>query len=233
MDRTDWHILDESAVRCPAVDRRVGRRVSLSAPSTGDRVRRLQDSGVVTGYHAHVDPAAVGRSVRAFVRMQCYGPTCVLRDPAVAAWPEVLTMHRVTGVDCTVMLVAVDDIAAFQALLDRLADYGRPRAAWSSRTSWPGLPSVRCRPGREDGPRPGGMTMSERSDRVTLRFLAAPTDLGYSGTVDAGRVLEWIDKAGYALAVGGAAGTASRRTSGTCTSRARCSSASWSRRPRG
>ena len=42
--------------------------------------------------------------------------------------------------------------------------------------------------------------MSERSDRVTLRFLAAPTDLGYSGTVDAGRVLEWIDKAGYALA---------------------------------
>jgi 4-hydroxybenzoyl-CoA thioesterase len=42
--------------------------------------------------------------------------------------------------------------------------------------------------------------MADRSDVVTLRFLAAPTDLGYSGTVDAGRVLEWIDKAGYALA---------------------------------
>jgi 4-hydroxybenzoyl-CoA thioesterase len=42
--------------------------------------------------------------------------------------------------------------------------------------------------------------MTDRSDAVTLRFLAAPTDLGYSGTVDAGRVLEWIDKAGYALA---------------------------------
>lgn len=37
---------------------------------------------------------------------------------------------------------------------------------------------------------------------VTLRFLAAPNDIGYSGNVDAGRVLEWIDKAGYALAVG-------------------------------
>jgi acyl-CoA hydrolase len=42
--------------------------------------------------------------------------------------------------------------------------------------------------------------MVGRSDLETLRFLAAPTDLGYSGTVDAGRVLEWIDKAGYALA---------------------------------
>lgn len=44
----------------------------------------------------------------------------------------------------------------------------------------------------------GAMTGS--ADSVTLRFLAAPTDLGYSGSVDAGRVLEWIDKAGYALA---------------------------------
>jgi acyl-CoA hydrolase len=42
--------------------------------------------------------------------------------------------------------------------------------------------------------------MSGAADSVTLRFLAAPTDLGYSGSVDAGRVLEWIDKAGYALA---------------------------------
>ncbi|AUI52626.1 acyl-CoA thioesterase [Arthrobacter crystallopoietes] len=37
---------------------------------------------------------------------------------------------------------------------------------------------------------------------ITLRFLAAPTDVGYSGTVDAGTVLEWIDKAAYACAVG-------------------------------
>ena len=42
--------------------------------------------------------------------------------------------------------------------------------------------------------------METRKDHVTLRFLAAPTDRGYSGGVGAGRVLEWIDKAGYALA---------------------------------
>ncbi len=44
------------------------------------------------------------------------------------------------------------------------------------------------------------MCAMARDDSVTLRFLAAPTDRGYSGRVDAGRVLEWIDKAGYALA---------------------------------
>ncbi|BEP12686.1 Lrp/AsnC family transcriptional regulator [Acidothermaceae bacterium B102] len=129
MDRTDWAILAELQGDARVSTNELGRRVTLSAPSTGERVRRLVDSGVVTGYHAHVDPVRAGRAVRAFVRMQCYGATCVLRDPHVATWPEVLTMHRVTGVDCTVLFVAVEDIAAFQALLDRLADYGRPESS--------------------------------------------------------------------------------------------------------
>ena len=45
--------------------------------------------------------------------------------------------------------------------------------------------------------------MSENApNSVTLRFLAAPTDVGHSGSVDAGTVLEWVDKAAYAAAVG-------------------------------
>jgi acyl-CoA hydrolase len=44
--------------------------------------------------------------------------------------------------------------------------------------------------------------MSTRADEMTLRFLAAPTDAGYSGNVGGGTALEWIDKAGYACAVG-------------------------------
>ena len=47
-----------------------------------------------------------------------------------------------------------------------------------------------------------------RQHELTLRFLAAPTNVGYSGNVDAGVVLEWIDKAGYALAVGWCSGYA-------------------------
>jgi 4-hydroxybenzoyl-CoA thioesterase len=44
--------------------------------------------------------------------------------------------------------------------------------------------------------------MASGRRELTLRFLAAPTDAGYSGTVGGGRVLEWIDKAGYAAAAG-------------------------------
>src|SRR4051812_47779510 len=44
--------------------------------------------------------------------------------------------------------------------------------------------------------------MTGPREAITLRFMAAPTDAGYAGTVSAGRVLEWIDKAGYACAAG-------------------------------
>jgi acyl-CoA hydrolase len=44
--------------------------------------------------------------------------------------------------------------------------------------------------------------MATSAREITLRFLAAPTDAGYSGNVSGGRVSEWIDKAGYACAVG-------------------------------
>ena len=92
-------------------------------------MRRLEDSGVVVGYSARVDPVAAGRPVRAVVRMHCYGPTCLLRDPAVAQWPEVHALYRVTGEDCSVLLVACTDLAAFEALLDRLAAYGQPTSS--------------------------------------------------------------------------------------------------------
>lgn len=129
MDRVDWHILAEVQEDARLSFNALARRVRLSAPATADRVRRLQDTGVITGYRARVDPVRAGRPVRAFVRMQCYGPTCLLRDPAVREWPEVLQMHRVTGVDCSVLMVAVADMPAFEALLDRLADYGRPESS--------------------------------------------------------------------------------------------------------
>ena len=115
MDRVDWRILAELQGDGRLSFNELSRRVNLSPPAVADRVRRLQDSGVITGYHAQVDPVLAGRGVRAIVRMHCYGPTCVLRDPAVHSWPEVQTMHRVTG----------DDIPAFDTLLDRLSVYGQ------------------------------------------------------------------------------------------------------------
>jgi Lrp/AsnC family leucine-responsive transcriptional regulator len=129
VDQVDWRILTELQADGRLSINALSRKVNLSAPSVSERVRRLQDNGVLTGYHARVDPVKAGRGVRAIVRMHCYGPTCLLRDPSVREWPEVLQMYRVTGDDCSVLFVAVADMPAFETLLDRLASYGQPTSS--------------------------------------------------------------------------------------------------------
>ncbi|NUR91973.1 MAG: Lrp/AsnC family transcriptional regulator, partial [Nonomuraea sp.] len=84
------------------------------------------ESGVITGYRAQVDPGRAGWPVSAFIRMSCYGPRCVLRDPEVATWPEVREIHRVTGEVCSILRIVAVSMVAFEDLIDRLAGYGPP-----------------------------------------------------------------------------------------------------------
>ena len=110
MDRVDWHILEELQADARLSFNELSRRVKLSAPAVAERVRRLETAGVISGYHARVDLAHVGRPVQAVVVMDCYGPTCILRDPEVATWPEIRELYRVTGQGCSVLVVAVPSI---------------------------------------------------------------------------------------------------------------------------
>jgi Lrp/AsnC family transcriptional regulator, leucine-responsive regulatory protein len=147
VDRVDRRILEELQADARLSFNELSRRVRLSAPAVAERVRRLEATGVITGYHARVDPSRVGRPVEAVVVMDCYGPTCVLRDPEVATWPEVRQLFRVTGQGCSVLVVAVPSMPDFEELIDRLARYGRPSSSmvlsdllpWSPVT--PGEPS--------------------------------------------------------------------------------------------
>lgn len=129
MDRVDQRILDELQADARLSFNELSRRVRLSAPAVAERVRRLEATGVITGYHARVDPGRVGRPVKAVVVMDCYGPSCVLRDPEVATWPEIREFYRVTGQGCSVLVVAVPSIQHFEELIDRLARYGRPSSS--------------------------------------------------------------------------------------------------------
>jgi Lrp/AsnC family transcriptional regulator, leucine-responsive regulatory protein len=126
VDDVDWTLLAELQANSRLSFSELSRRVHLSPPAVAERVRRLEDAGVIAGYHARVDVTKAGRPVIAFVRMACYGPRCVLRDPTVARWPEVQEIHRVTGDACSILKVAAESMAAFEGLVDRLVPYGPP-----------------------------------------------------------------------------------------------------------
>jgi Lrp/AsnC family transcriptional regulator, leucine-responsive regulatory protein len=138
MDDMDWALLRELQADARLSFSELSRRVHLSPPAVAERVRRLEESGVVTGYHAHVDLSRAGRVVVAMIRMSCYGARCILRDPAVPGWPEILEIHRITGDACSMLKVATASIEAFEQVIDRLAPYGQPSSTMvlSSPLAW-------------------------------------------------------------------------------------------------
>jgi Lrp/AsnC family leucine-responsive transcriptional regulator len=103
----------------------LGRRVGLSAPAVAERLARLEQSGVIRGYHADVDPRALGLDLSVVLRIRPAARMIGKVAELARATPEVTECHRVTGEDCFVMRVHVRDVLHLEELIDRFVLYGQ------------------------------------------------------------------------------------------------------------
>jgi Lrp/AsnC family leucine-responsive transcriptional regulator len=103
----------------------LGRRVGLSPPAVAERVQRLERDGVITGYHARVDPRALGYALTTVIRIRP-SPREIPKVAALAReTPEVVECHRITGEDCFFMKATVRDVGHLEELIDRFVIYGQ------------------------------------------------------------------------------------------------------------
>ena len=103
----------------------LGRRISLSPPATAERVRRLEQAGVITGYRARVDPRALGYPLTALVRVRpSAGQLRKIADLATEI-PQIAECHRITGEDCFYIKLHLRSIEELPGLLDRFLLYGQ------------------------------------------------------------------------------------------------------------
>ena len=118
IDAYDSRILSELQADARLSMAELGRRVHLSQPAVTERVRKLESAGVITGYRASVNLAALGYGIRALVRA---GRTDYERVTALLNdMPEVVNAWNVTGEDSWVMEIAVVDVAHLDAVVTRL-----------------------------------------------------------------------------------------------------------------
>ena len=105
----------------------LGRLVGLSAPAVGERVRRLEEAGVITGYRASVDAAALGLTIIAFIRLSTAGERSgnARLNALVLEMPEVIECHGITGTDSYIFKVAVSSVPHLGRLIDRLSPFGQ------------------------------------------------------------------------------------------------------------
>lgn len=101
----------------------------MTAPAVAERVRRLEDAGVICGYHAEIDMTRVGLSILAFVHLTSNVRQSVRFRDAVAEIVEIIECHTVTGTECYILKVAVPSVEHLERLLWKLKDYGEVRTS--------------------------------------------------------------------------------------------------------
>ena len=123
IDDIDCAILAELQANARIAFAELGRRVGLSTPAVIERVHRLEERQVITGYRTLVDPAKVGLPVRAFVKVTVAGDKLAKFSALVRKLPEVLQCHRVTGAESFMVQVAVRDVTHMEEVIDYMMPY--------------------------------------------------------------------------------------------------------------
>lgn len=126
LDEVDWMLLQALQENARLSFRELGQRVGLSAPAVIERVRKMENAGILVGYHAEIDLAKVGLPIIAFIRMSTPRERSGHVGLQLQAIPEILECHRVAGEDSFLMKVGVSSMKHLEKLIDHLAQYGQP-----------------------------------------------------------------------------------------------------------
>jgi Lrp/AsnC family leucine-responsive transcriptional regulator len=125
LDDTDRCIVAEVQAEGRLTMAELGRRVGLSAPAVSERLQRLEQRGVIRGYHADVDPRALGLSLGAVIRIRPAPGQLQNVAHAAVATPEVIECTRITGEDCYIMRANVRDVEHLEQVIDRFTVLGQ------------------------------------------------------------------------------------------------------------
>lgn len=123
-DEIDWKILYELQADARTSYAELGRRIGLTTPAIIERVRKMEDAGIITGYRVELDTAKVGLPVTAFIRMSITGVDYSHIIETAKESKEVLECHRGTGGDSFILKVAVSDVEHLQTVIDKFTSYG-------------------------------------------------------------------------------------------------------------
>ena len=125
LDATNRLLLSELQSDARLTIAELGRRVGLSSPAVAERLQRLEQQGVIRGYHAEIDPRALGLSLTAIIRIR--PAPGQLRNVAELAQrtPEIVECHRITGEDCFFAKAHVRDVEHLEEIIDHFVALGQ------------------------------------------------------------------------------------------------------------
>ncbi|MDE3202370.1 MAG: Lrp/AsnC family transcriptional regulator [Acidobacteriota bacterium] len=126
LDPIAWKILEALQHNARLSFAELGRKVGLSTPATAERVHRLEEAGVITGYHAALNITKLGMPIHVLVHLTIHGGDIQVNRTvtAVKELTEISRCHRITGAESFVIEADVVSIRHLEVLIDKLSALG-------------------------------------------------------------------------------------------------------------
>jgi Lrp/AsnC family leucine-responsive transcriptional regulator len=140
LDDTDWRLLRELQSDGRLSFKELARRVHLSPPAVAERVRRLEQSGVISGYTATVDASLAGQPLLTFIELRCRHGHCLLKTTKSEDYPEIVEVHKLSGEYCSMLKVRAATLQHMEGLIERLGAHGEMRTHLVLSTQYDGRP---------------------------------------------------------------------------------------------
>jgi Lrp/AsnC family leucine-responsive transcriptional regulator len=126
MDICGRKLLDELQANARLSLAELSRRIGLSPTATAERLKQMEEIGILRGFTVEIDREALGLDVMAFIRMSCPGQHYHRFIEYVQTLEEVRECHHLTGGDDFLLKVTTTSMADLEALIEALLPYGTP-----------------------------------------------------------------------------------------------------------
>lgn len=124
-DDIDRHILTILAADARISLKVLSGKIGLSSPSTAERVKRLEERGVINGYTMNANLPALGYTLQGLVRMKPLPGMLHKVEKMIQAIPECIECDKITGEDCFIIRLVIRSIGQLDEILDELAEFAQ------------------------------------------------------------------------------------------------------------
>lgn len=127
IDLLNWKILNSLQKNARQPSTEIGRKVGISSPAVSERIKKMEDSGIITGYFTVVSPFEAGYQFKAIITLRAFMGKLKPFLDVVKTYDEVLNCYRITGNENIVMEVVLKNQKHLETFIDQLIIYGETK----------------------------------------------------------------------------------------------------------
>lgn len=127
IDKLNWHILKCLQINARQSNAEIGRQVGVSSPAVSERIKKMEDYGVIKGYNTVISPFEAGYQLKAIITIRAFMGKLKPFLEKVKTYDEVLNCYRITGNENIVMEVILKNQKHLESFIDQLIVYGETK----------------------------------------------------------------------------------------------------------